>query len=43
LGEPGAMVEQLLARRERWASTYLAIKPEHMTVMAPVVARLSGT
>jgi probable F420-dependent oxidoreductase len=42
-GDPTAMVEQLIARRERWGINYLAIKAEHMAVLAPVIARIAGT
>jgi probable F420-dependent oxidoreductase len=37
------MTEQLLARRERWAISYLAMRPDQMDAVAPVVARLAGT
>ncbi len=43
LGDTEAMVDRLVERRERWGINYLAIKPRHMDVLAPVVARLAGT
>jgi probable F420-dependent oxidoreductase len=43
LGSTGAMVDALIERRERWGINYLAIKPKHMDVLAPVVAKLAGT
>ncbi len=42
-GDTEAMADQLRSRRERWGINYLAIKPEHMGVLAPVIARLAGT
>ncbi|HYI13823.1 MAG TPA: hypothetical protein VEX37_00410, partial [Thermomicrobiales bacterium] len=42
LGDTEAMVDRLVERRERWGINYLAIKPRHMDVLAPVVARLAG-
>lgn len=42
-GDASAMADHLVAGRERWGINYLAIKPEHMDVLAPVVARLAGT
>jgi probable F420-dependent oxidoreductase len=43
LGDTDEMVQQLVARRERWGTNYLGIKPIHMNVLAPVVARLAGS
>lgn len=43
LGDTDEMAERLIARRERWGINYLAIKPVHMDVVAPVIARLAGT
>jgi probable F420-dependent oxidoreductase len=43
LGETDEMTDQLVARRERWGINYLAVKPAHMDVLAPVIARLTGT
>ncbi|MGI8928913.1 MAG: TIGR03621 family F420-dependent LLM class oxidoreductase [Candidatus Limnocylindrales bacterium] len=42
-GDTDEMIDQLIDRRERWGINYLAIKPVHMDVLAPVVARLAGT
>lgn len=42
-GDEARMVEALQARRERWAISYVAMRPEHLDVMGGVVARLSGT
>lgn len=41
VGGTDEMVETLLARRERWGISYLAMRPEHMPVLEPVVARLA--
>jgi probable F420-dependent oxidoreductase len=43
LGDADQMADQLVYRRERWGINYLGIKPEHMDVLAPVVARLAGS
>ena len=43
LGDTDEMTEPLIARRQRWGINYLVIKPVHMDVLAPVVARLAGT
>jgi probable F420-dependent oxidoreductase len=43
LGDASEMADQLIARRERWGINYLALKPDHMDVLAPVVNRLAGT
>ena len=43
VGDSEAMIDTLIERRERWGINYLAIKPAHMPVLAPVIARLSGT
>jgi hypothetical protein len=43
VGDSAAMIETLIERRERWGINYLAIKPEHMADLAPVIARLAGT
>ncbi|MEO5985909.1 MAG: TIGR03621 family F420-dependent LLM class oxidoreductase [Candidatus Limnocylindria bacterium] len=40
IGDPGEMAETLLARRERWGISYLAIQPAHLESMRPVIARL---
>ena len=37
------IVEQCLARRERWGISYIGISADAMDAMAPVVARLAGT
>jgi len=42
LGDTEAMVDKLIERRERWGINYVTIKPPHMDVLAPVVARLAG-
>lgn len=43
IGDAAEMTETLLARRERWGISYLAIRAEHLPAMAPVIARLAGT
>lgn len=43
LGDTDEITQQLMARRERWGINYLAIKPVHMDVLAPVIGRLAGT
>lgn len=42
VGDPGEMAETLLARRERWGISYLALQPAHLETMRPVIARLSS-
>lgn len=42
LGDTDAMVDRLIERRERWGINYLALKREHMDLLAPVIARLAG-
>lgn len=42
-GDQSEMTEQLLARRERWGISYLAMRPDQMDAVAPVVARLRGS
>lgn len=42
LGNTDEIADQLIYRRERWGINYLAIKPAHMDVLAPVIARLAG-
>ena len=42
LGDSETMVDTLIERRERWGINYLAIKPAHMGILAPVIARLAG-
>ena len=37
------MVEDLLARRERWGISYIGVGVEALEAMAPVVSRLAGT
>jgi alkanesulfonate monooxygenase SsuD/methylene tetrahydromethanopterin reductase-like flavin-dependent oxidoreductase (luciferase family) len=41
VGSVDAMVEQLLAIRERWGISYVTVRDEE--AMAPVVSRLAGT
>jgi probable F420-dependent oxidoreductase len=43
LGDTGQMIETLLARRERWGISYIALRPRHLEVMTPVLGRLAGT
>jgi len=42
VGDAGEMAETLLARRERWGISYIALQPAHLETMRPVIARLSG-
>jgi hypothetical protein len=35
------VVETLIARRERWGISYIALRPDHLAVMSPVIARLT--
>ena len=42
LGSPAKMVEDLLARRERWGFSYIIVGPEEVDSFAPVVAELAG-
>jgi probable F420-dependent oxidoreductase len=41
-GSVEQIVEDLLARRERWQMSYVVVPEEFVEVMAPVVARLAG-
>jgi probable F420-dependent oxidoreductase len=43
VGDDREMGETLLARRERWGISYLAIRAEHVDVLTPVISRLAGT
>ena len=43
VGTVDQICEDLLARRERWGFSYVAVGPEVMADLAPVVARLAGT
>ena len=41
-GDSSEMVEQLLARRERWGISYVTLRPSDLEAAAPVVKRLAG-
>lgn len=41
-GSPAKIVEDLLARRERWGFSYIILGPEQLESFAPVVAELTG-
>jgi probable F420-dependent oxidoreductase len=41
-GDTDEMSEQLLARRERWGISYVAMRPEHLERAGEVVSRLAG-
>ena len=41
-GDPDEMTEQLVARRERWGISYVAMRPEHLEPLRPVMERLAG-
>jgi probable F420-dependent oxidoreductase len=43
VGDTDGMIETLLARRERWGISYLALRPDHLDAMTPVIARLAGS
>jgi probable F420-dependent oxidoreductase len=43
VGTVDEICEDLVARRERWGFSYVAVGPEVMGDLAPVVARLAGT
>ena len=42
LGDTEAMVDQLVARRERWGINYLAVREADRDALAPVIGRLAG-
>ncbi|MFT3854937.1 MAG: TIGR03621 family F420-dependent LLM class oxidoreductase [Ilumatobacteraceae bacterium] len=42
IGSPAKIVEDLLARRERWGFSYVIVGPEEVDSFAPVVAELAG-
>ena len=42
IGTPAQMVEDLLARRERWGFSYVIVGAEDIESFAPVVAELAG-
>lgn len=41
VGDTQEMVDTLLARRERLGISYVALRPDHLSVMADVIARLA--
>ncbi|HEY5876831.1 MAG TPA: TIGR03621 family F420-dependent LLM class oxidoreductase [Ilumatobacteraceae bacterium] len=43
IGSPQQLIEDLVARRERWGFSYVIVGAEDMEPFAPVVAALSGT
>jgi probable F420-dependent oxidoreductase len=43
IGPPEKLVDDLLARRERWGLSYVIVGGENVEEFAPVVARLAGT
>ena len=42
-GTPDEIVDDLLARRERWGISYLGVSIDALDALAPVVATLAGT
>jgi len=42
IGTPGQMVEDIVARRERWGFSYLIVGADDVEPFAPVVAALAG-
>jgi len=43
VGSPDQIVDDLLARRERWGFSYVIVGAEDVDAFAPVVARLAGS
>jgi probable F420-dependent oxidoreductase len=43
VGSVDEIIDQLLARRERWGLSYVVVGDENVDEMAPVVAKLAGT
>ena len=43
VGTADEIVDQLVARRERWGLSYIGINADSLDAMAPVIARLAGT
>ena len=43
IGPPDKIVEDLVARRERWGFSYVIVGPNDVDAFAPVVARLAGS
>ena len=41
VGDEEHMTETLLERRARWGISYIALRPEHLDTLAPVIARLA--
>jgi probable F420-dependent oxidoreductase len=41
IGDAEEMIDTLLARRERWGISYLALRPEQLAAMSPVLAALA--
>jgi alkanesulfonate monooxygenase SsuD/methylene tetrahydromethanopterin reductase-like flavin-dependent oxidoreductase (luciferase family) len=42
LGSSARIIEDLIARRERWGFSYIIVGPEEIDSFAPVVAELAG-
>ena len=42
IGSPASLVEDLIARRERWGFSYVIVGAEDIETFAPVVAQLAG-
>ena len=42
MGPPSKLIEDLIARRERWGFSYVIVGGEDIEKFAPVVAALSG-
>ena len=43
IGPPSKLIEDLLARRERWGFSYVIVGPDEAEAFAPVIAALSGS
>jgi len=42
IGSPAKLIEDLLARRERWGFSYVIVGSEDVDIFAPVVSALRG-
>ncbi len=42
IGPPSKLIDDLLARRERWGFSYVIVGPDELDAFAPVVAQLHG-
>jgi hypothetical protein len=42
VGPTSKLIDDLIARRERWGFSYIIVGPDEAEAFAPVVAELSG-